>query len=243
MNRIILLIMLLITSQDGIAQVLKGVVLDGVTGEPLKTVNIYNATRHQYAYSDEEGNFSLTAFKGDLITFSSIGYRSQQKTVPSSMGVAEMHIDLFPLSYELDEVEFRPLYTPYQLDSMERKDIYQRPLARQKVRSIMSPVTLLADKLSRKSKQIYKFQKTFHYWEDLKFIESRYTPALVESMTPLRGDTVAAFMNAHPLPVDFARVASDLELKMWIREQYRIWQRNPQYLPPSVGNDTLRTTE
>jgi hypothetical protein len=30
-----------------------------------------------------------------------------------------------------------------------------------------------------------------------------------------------AFVDSHPVPYDFVRTASDLELKMWIREEYR----------------------
>jgi len=211
------------------AQLLRGVVLDGESGKPLVAVSVYNAKTQQYVYTNEIGAFSLPANRGDLISFSFIGYKTQTKSVPASIGAAEMHVDLFRLSYELQEFVYRPRYTPYQLDSMERKSTYQRALSREKVTSIMSPVTLLADKLSRKSKQIYRFQKSFNYWEDVKFIESRYSPELVQQMTGLKGDTLAYFMNTNPMPYDYARVASELELKMWIRDHYREWMKHPQY--------------
>jgi len=182
----------------------------------------------------------MAAEKGDPILFSFVGYKTQQKTVAPSLGVAEMHIELFRLSYQLEEFIYRPRYTPYQLDSMERQSTYQRTLAREKVTSVMSPVTLLADKLSRKSKQIYRFQKSFNYWEDVKFIESRYSQQLVQQMTGLKGDTLAYFMNANPIPYDYARVASDLELKMWIRERYREWLKNPVYPPVIPAMDSTK---
>jgi hypothetical protein len=34
-------------------------------------------------------------------------------------------------------------------------------------------------------------------------------------------------MNAYPMPYDFARVASELEIKVWIREQFKEWLKNP----------------
>lgn len=217
------------------AQGLKGLVVNGITGERLGAVTVTNLRTGQSAYTDDQGSFSIAAEKSDPIAFALIGFKTQQKTVPAAIGMAEMYIELFPLSFQLDEFTFRPRYTPYQLDSMERQSTYQRALAREKAGSVMSPVTLLADKLSRKSQQTYRFQKSFNYWETVKFVEYRYTPELVAQMTPLRGDTLAAFMNAHPLPYDFARVASDLELKMWIREQYKLWQQKPRYdllVPP-----------
>lgn len=220
------------------AQTLKGIVEDGETGKPLVAVSVYNTKTQQYVYTNEIGAFSLPANKGDLISFSMVGYKTQTKVVPAGLGVAEMHIDLFRLSYQLDEFVYRPKYSAYQLDSMERTSTYQRALARQRTKSIMSPVTLLADKISKNSKQIYRFQRNFHYWEDIKFVESRYTTQLVQQMTGLKGDTLAHFINTYPMPPDYARVASELELKMWIRERYRAWQKQPTYPVPMQKYDT-----
>ncbi|HRO43261.1 MAG TPA: carboxypeptidase-like regulatory domain-containing protein [Flavipsychrobacter sp.] len=239
LKRLYFLIFLAITSVYANAQTLKGIVEDGETGKPLAAVSVYNAKTQQYVYTNEIGAFSLPASKGDLISFSFVGYKTQTKLVPAAIGVAEMHIDLFRLSYQLDEFIYRPKYSPYQLDSMERKSTYQRALARERTRSIMSPVTLLADKLSKNSKQIYRFQKSFNYWEDAKFIESRYSTQLVQQMTGLKGDTLAHFMNSYPMPYDYARVASDLELKMWVRERYREWMKNPVY--PAIIQTTDST--
>lgn len=227
--RLFLFLLFTTLGAAGYGQIVKGTVVDGETGKALSAVSVYNAKTQQYVYTNEIGAFSLPAGKGDIISFSFVGYKTQTKSVPAAIGVAEMHIDLFRLSYQLDEFIYRPKYTPYQLDSMERKSTYQRALAREKVTSVMSPVTLLADMLSKKSKQVYRFQKSFNYWEGIKFVESRYSAQLVQQMTGLKGDTLAYFINANPMPYDYARVASDLELKMWIRERYREWMKNPTY--------------
>lgn len=211
------------------AQSLTGKVRDGETGLPLNAVQVTNQTNQLITYTSATGDFSINAKQGDKISFVFIGYKTQVKTVPASLGNSEMDIDLFKLSYQLDEFVFRSKYSQYQLDSMERKSTYQRALARQKSGSIMSPVTFLAEKLSHRSKQIFNFQKSFNYWEDQKFIETRYSPELVQQLTKLQGDTLAWFMNANPMPVDYARAASELELKIWIRERYREWIKNPQY--------------
>ena len=102
----------------------------------------------------------------------------------------------------------------------------------------MSPVTFIAEKLSKRSRRIFRFQKSFNYWEDQKFIESRYTPELVQQLTKLQGDTLAWFINANPIASDYARVASELELKMWIRDNYKAWLKNPQY-PPLIQDSSI----
>lgn len=220
------------------AQTLKGIVVDGETGKKLPGVIVANESAHYTAYTDANGEFIITAKRGDQVIFSLPGYKTQQKSVPASLGVADMHIEMFRLSYELEEFILRPQYTPYQLDSIERHSTYTRALARRKGGSIMSPVTWIAEKFSKRSKQIFRFQKNFSYWEDNKFIESRYTPVLVQQLTHLSGDTLAWFMNANPMPYDYVRTATDLELKMWIREQYREWMKHPQY-PALISSDTV----
>ena len=217
------------------AQVLKGKIADGELGSPLAAVSVMNQRTFQTVYSDAKGNFSLPAISGDAISFSFIGYKPQQKIVPASIGVPEMHIDLFKLNYELEEFIYRPKYTAYQLDSIKRKATYSRTLAREKSGSLGSPITFFAEKLSRRSKQIFNFQKSFNFWEDQKFIDSRYSPELVQQLTSLNGDTLAWFMNANPLPYDFARAASELELKMWIREKYKEWRKDLPYPPATTS--------
>ena len=233
------IILILLFCLNTKAQILKGRVVAGETGKPLAAVAVYNGASKQTSYTDSQGAFTISAKKGDEVSFSFVGYKSQRKTVPPALGVAEMYIELFRLSYELDEFTLRPRYTPYQMDSMERKATYARALAREKGGSVMSPVTFIAERLSKKSKQVFNFQKSFNYWEDVKFVESRYSPELVQSLTGLRGDTLANFMNSNLMPLDYARAASDLEIKIWIREHYKAWKASP-YLP--LLSDSSRQT-
>lgn len=220
------------------AQAIKGTVVDGESGRSLGTVTVLNMTTQQYAYTNVIGQFTLAASAGDKISFSHEGYRTQ--FVTASADNPPLRIELFKLSIQLEEFIYRPLYTPYQLDSMERKSTYQRALAREKGGSVMSPVTALAELFSKRSKQIYRFQKSFNYWETQKFIESRYSASLVEQLTGLKGDTLAYFINANPIPYDYARAASELELKVWIRDRYREWLKHPVYPVVIQAADTTK---
>lgn len=221
------------------AQTLKGTVVDGESGRSLGTITVLNMTTQNYAYTNVIGQFTLPASAGDKVSFSREGYRTQFITV-SADNMTALRIEMFKLSIQLEEFVYRPLYTPYQLDSMERKSTYQRALAREKGGSVMSPVTALAELFSKRSKQIYRFQKSFNYWESQKFIESRYSAGLVEQLTGLKGDTLAYFINANPIPYDYARAASELELKVWIRERYREWLKHPVYPAMIQAADTSK---
>lgn len=209
------------------AQSLKGVVVDRETGEPLYSVTIVNTLTREATFSNEQGEFTINAKAGTPIAFTMLGYENTKHNVPYNIGVAMMRVEMDPVPYKLGEILIRPGYTPYQADSVRRHSTYQRALAREKTTSIMSPVSLLAEKLSGKSKQVYNFQKNFNKWESERFIDSRYTPEMVTQLTGLKGDSLGQFMVAYPMPYDYARKASELELQMWVRYNYKQWMKLP----------------
>jgi len=207
-------------------------VTDGVTGHPIQTVTIVNLSTTKTVYTNHEGEFSIAAQSGQQIAFSYFGYKTVQKTVPPSIGFSEVEVTMLPLSFELKEYTVRPGWTPYQADSAERREIFARPLSRQRS-SVMSPFSYVAERLSKSSKRLYRFQKNYEVWEDERFIDTRYTPKLVTALTGLEGDSLANFMNSNPMPYDYARTATELELKMWIRFHYKEWIKNPVFLLPA----------
>ncbi len=220
------LLLLLLFPLAAFAQMIHGVVKDGETGAALQGVAVTNMITNQTDYTNKDGAYSLSAKNGDAIAFMFIGYKTVQRDAHSSLGAAaDLDVTLFKLSYNLEEFVFRPDYTPYQLDSIQRKSTYSRALARRRS-SVLSPVSFIAERLSKRSKRIFRFQKNFYKWEDARFIDSRYTATLAASLTGLSGDTLAHFMNENPMPYDFARVASELEMKMWIRDKFRHWKSN-----------------
>lgn len=241
LQRYLLILFLLFPFLKVDAQSIKGTVVDGETGLPLSAVTVLISETQKVAFTDANGYFIIDANTGDRVAFSLPGYRPEYRKKPFTVdGVATMRVELFKLSYELDEFVFRPKYTPYQLDSINRRETYSRVLARHKS-SIASPLSWTAEKFSKRAKRIFKFQKMYNGMEEQKFIDTRYTPAIVAQMTGLQGDTLAHFMNANPLPSDFARAATDLELKMWIRENYKAWMKNP-VIPFTSSHDSISTS-
>jgi hypothetical protein len=114
-------------------------------------------------------------------------------------------------------------WTKYQRDSAERVAIYRTPLGRTRPSAATSPFSAVAEMFSKKAKTVYEFQKTFAQGEAERFIDTKYNPAIVQKLTGATGDSIAHFMYAYPMPYDFARTCTDLELKMWIRSSYRKW--------------------
>jgi len=210
------------------AQQLTGIITDREEDQPISGAFIDNSTRGRTAISDENGAYLIAAQPGDTIIFSMMGYDTVRITIPATLQSNMFRrISLQRSVFILDEVLVNSRYTPYQLDSIERRRTYSNELNWQKERSVMSPISALADNISRKSRMRWRFQRNFGKWEDEKFTATRYTPELVQSLTGLEGNDCYQFMAAYPMDPDYARVASDLEIQMWIRYNYRTWIKKP----------------
>lgn len=226
------------------AQSLDGVVADN-EGVGIPAVIVSNKTQNVSTMADADGKFNIQAKKGDDIEFSYMGYYAVTFQMPEEGNVFR-RVTMKKKLYTLEEVEIRPDWTPYQLDSIARSKRYALELSRKRASStvmgsIFSPASALAEQFNKKSKQRARFQENFKKWEGQKFVDTRYTPEEVHSLTGLTGDTLAAFMNAYPMPYDYARAATDIEIKMWIKYNYREWSRKPVVLPPPIPKETADT--
>lgn len=208
------------------AQTVSGTVVDKESGLPVKGVQITAvANAAAKTVTDAQGRFTLSGTSGESFYFAAAGYAQQIRRSPELVGNVPWKIQMQLFSVSLGEVRVRPFTEGYQLDSFDRTRTYERALARQRSGG-MSPVSVLAERISGKQRRLFAFQSDFNRMEDEKFIDSRYTPQLTAEMTKLSGDSLAHFMNQNPMPYDFARAATDLEIKMWIKDRYKSWKQN-----------------
>jgi len=208
------------------AQTLQGIVTDSATGKPLDPVTVVNTRTQAVTYTDGHGLYTIAANNGDIIAFSYVGYKTVTKAKPNAVIVASQNISMAQSAVELQEYKVHSRNrTQYQIDSAERRAIYHSELSRRHPSPVMSPFSAVAEKFNKKAKRTYKFQKEYEQRDLQRFIDTRYTPDLVGSVTNLTDDSLGYFMNAYPMPYDFARTASELEMKMWIRSNYKAWMK------------------
>ena len=229
------------TAQLGKGGVLtiKGRVTDAGTGEPIESVTIVNTSTQALTYTDKRGAYNIQCESGQSIVATFLGYKAITIAISSGSELIPINFSLRRESYKMDEFIVRPNYTPYQMDSAARFSTYKRTLIRGHEGSLGSPVTWLAEKISGKSQQRFRFQKNYAALEKDRFIETRYSAEMVNQMTYLTGDTLAHFMNLYPIPYDYVRTASDLELKMWIRTNFRDWKAKGMKMPVITADTSL----
>lgn len=202
----------------------KGAIYDADSRAPLQGVKVYNTTTHFFVFTDEKGFYEIHGKEGETVTFTCPGYKGETHLIIKGLEGIRLNFYMKFDSRELREVVVKQKYrTEYQRDSALRVSEAIKALEYERTGGIMSPFTFAAERLSKKQKQIYRFKKNFPAMEAERFIESRYTSELVSEMTGLQGDTLAYFMQTYPMAYDYARSATSLELKMWIRDNYKLF--------------------
>jgi hypothetical protein len=222
--RIFLLCMLLACSSAETLKaqfILKARVVDSVYKRGLESVSIENMTTHLGATSSKGGYFELEVHEGDNIYLTYVGYKSKSIRIRAEDALKLKEITMALKPVQLKDVTIYRGPTEYQKDSMRRASIYKEAFEYEQQKSVMAPVSSLYQKFSKKYKDLRKFQSQIIDMEQQKFIDTRYTPELVQSLTKLPMDSVADFMNQYPMEIDYARAASEVEIKMWIKYNFQ----------------------
>lgn len=201
--------------------ILKGKIVDSVYKQGLESVSVENMTTHQGAYSSQGGYFELEVNEGDNIYLTYVGYKPKSIRIKAEDALKLREITMALKPIQLKDVTIYRGPTEYQKDSMQRASLYKSAFEYEQQKSVMTPVTSIYQKFSKKYKNLRKFQEQIIDIEKQKFIDTRYTPELVQSLTKLPEDSVAHFMNQYPMEIEYARAASELEIKMWIKYNFQ----------------------
>ncbi|PSK94878.1 carboxypeptidase-like regulatory domain-containing protein [Taibaiella chishuiensis] len=223
------------------AAVLKGIVSDTETGELLAGVLVSNTSRHTAVFTDEYGAFTVEAYAGDTLQISITGYLSRSLVIPLDGLSWFRRIALSKNRIAIDTVVIRPGLSAYQQDSLERRELYGDKLDKRPAKfglnkphplyggygagkvTFNGPLSSIFQKRSKRYKRLKAFQDQFNADEHRRYTESRYSMSTVAALTGLKDQALLDFMNAYPIPYDFARTATDVEVKMWVLYNYRIW--------------------
>ena len=217
------------------AQAIEGIVFDKDSKTPVPYTTISNKRTKQVAYSDANGWYKIDGQYGDTLFFSHPAYSFSFKVVHT--GIKSQWAYLEKVKHELEEVEILSDMAKFKKDSATKHTIYRKTLKDAGHKpgasfnngfAVDGIFTSLAFWISGKGKKNRKFTETLIYHEQSRFIGMKYNPRIVSEQTSLTEEEAQRFMMEYPMPYDYARAASDLEIKMWIRTNYREWVKKPK---------------
>lgn len=221
---------------------ISGYVSDSVTEAPLYPATVLDKTLGIASFTDSGGYYHIIVKGGDVLYFSYLGYYTIKYDAPRNLTNIIHNVKMVSKKEKLREVTIRSM-TPYQRDSMDRAETFGDYLHQPRVHVVNKGAHSLHDVpnpnynngfgielnpfslFSGKEKNKRRFQKKFSEMEQQSFIASRYTPALVQKITGLKGDSLSWFLYHYQPSYRFARYATDLEFWSWIKIKYKAWTK------------------
>ncbi len=217
------------------AQVMEGIVTDNEQKLGLPGVFVSNIRTGLTVQTSDDGYYTIQANGGDSILFRHLSFYTDMQIMKFASNSYHNSVSLQPLVHGLKEATILGI-SKYQQDSIANHRQFEHELTKVIVPQPKMNVGLgfgcsgcigwLADKLTGNSKKLRRFKNNFATEDGQRFIDSRYTGQLVAGLTGLNNpDTIASFIYNNPMDYSFARTASDLELKAWIRNAYKAGKR------------------
>lgn len=195
-----------------------GKIYDGINFFPIEGVNIYNATRKNFVFSDEEGNFSINCKLHDTLIISKSIYR--QLIVVLDEELMRKKREDFLLYYkaillkEVSVISLNPTYEGFKRDlaKIEIPDIYQKipgvELTEEdkanaeydkgpnvfRNTAIAHPISFLYETFSKKAKMKRLYNEMVQYEDRLDELPLKYNKEIVKDITGLPDDEILTFM-------------------------------------------------
>ena len=194
---------------------------------PLPAVSVIS-TSGLGTVTDSMGRYSIVVSESDSIWFSYLG-----KPTPKYPVKAIPNINQFELSLHVSVTNLPAVIVKspnYRLDSIQNRRDYEKAFDFQKpgLSPSVNPDGRVGADLSeligmfqfRRNKRMAQFRDRLLREEEDKYVDHRFSRALVIKLTGLRSPELDTFMRLYRPSVWFIRVSTDYELGSYIKESY-----------------------
>ena len=246
MIKSLLTLALLIAAFPCLAQIrISGRVYDISKYRPLEAVSVLTTSGGGTA-SDSLGRYSIMVRETDSIWFSYLNRPTPKYPVKSIPNFQNFEISLHVTSTELKEIKIMP--RNYRLDSIQNRQDYAKAFNFRKpgIGSSMDigpgggvglDITELIQMFQfRRNKRMLAFQNRLLQEEEDRYIDHRFSRALVIKLTGLRGEPLNNFMRIYRPTLDFVDNSTDYEFQDYIKKCFSHYQRYQNLRKELEGN-------
>ncbi|HZH88435.1 MAG TPA: hypothetical protein VFD78_04585 [Chitinophagaceae bacterium] len=161
-------------------ELMRGKIVLIETDEPIEQVTILNSTTDDVYFSDADGSFEFEVQPNDVIEFRKMGFKSERVVIRQGP-IPYYHVALQPGSIELSTVFIKG--NSYREDSIQMAKVFDYAL-RQPKRSDINVLSNPFALLDPRARQIWRFQRMFHYFESEKYIDYVFNDELIYRINP-----------------------------------------------------------
>jgi uncharacterized protein YxeA len=194
-----------------------GFLKDSTTQMPIVLASVTNLTTRETVMTSSVGKFSIAVKPNEILSFAAVGYYFDTLTVHSENNTAIIAAFLKPLGAYLGNVTVSSKgLNRYQLDSIERRKEFLQGIAGYMIPAVAKAnsgagIALNIDRFSRNEK---KKRRAYAFYEDNEneaYINYRFTPELVASLTGFKNDELQTFMQTYRPSTSWLRTNTSRE--------------------------------
>jgi hypothetical protein len=209
-----------------------GTVYDITKKTPVEAVTV-QSTGGAGTITDSLGNYSIVVHEKDSIYFSYQNKPTPKFPVSGIANTAGFDISILKKVAELPNVFVKQ--RNYRFDSLQNRQDYAKIFDYRKpgVRSSMAPgsgagvgidmVELINMFRFRRNRSMLAFQNRLLKEEEDKFIDHRFSKALVRKLTRLSSPELEKFMKVYRPTLDMVKSMNDLEFGQFIVDAYEYY--------------------
>ncbi len=198
------------------AATIKGKVYELKSKIAMSDVEIINIHTDRGLNTDSTGLFNINVNAGDLIEFRKLGYKTARIRIPKGQLPSFYNIALEEGYYELEEAIILGNVSIHQKDSLRNAKVFQRAIEFYKLEGI-DLVQHPFDALSKRSREIWAFQKMYDYWEKEKFIDYVFSDKLITELTQLASDSLSTFKRQYRPSYYMIKTWNDYDYYQYIK--------------------------
>lgn len=214
-----------------LAQVIKGEVADRETGKAVDGVTILNIHTTLAVITGETGSFIIAASSDQLLEFRKPGYQVARVRIPKGIVPPYFKILMQP-GYKTEREVLAGGKGSYRDDSIRFHELYKHELDFPRLSafgSIQHPFSAL----SKRNREIWKFQESFTATEREKYVDRTFNAQLVSRFTGLSGDSLNYYMVRYRPTYEALREMNDYTFFNYIKRtvhsyRNRVTPRNSQ---------------
>ena len=221
--------MLLIIGGAASAQYkVKGTVYDSSRVYRIEAVTVHT-TAGRLTMTDSMGRYQVAVAEKDSIWFSYLGKSTPKYAVLKMADINQFDIALRLKTDVMQEVRIRS--RSYKMDSIQNRKDYAKIFNYQKV-SVGSMTSIGPNGAGidinelirlfqfKKNKATLKFQQRLLDQEREKYIDHRFSKALVRKLTSLDGNDLDSFMLKYRPSYEFAIAATEYDFQLYIKNAF-----------------------
>lgn len=215
----------------------QGTVFDSSRLFPLEAVSVLS-TGGGGTFTDANGHYSIAVTESDSLWFSYLGKPTMKFPVAKIQDLSQFNLSLQVKVTVMQDLKIRP--RNYRQDSAQNREDYAKAFNFQKPNlgsmTSIGPTgagidinELIRSFQFRKNRSMERFRDRLVAQEQDKYVDYRFSKALVRRLTGLTDTELEQFMATYRPTYEFTVYSNDYDFQLYIKEAYRMFSKKKTF--------------